>query len=349
MKAHLVTRDDGITVLERPKLRQYPWRGAVVNPDCPAPPSPGPWVDETRCAVCGALYQAHRGTYDGHEAARRLRAAAKAAGDDGGGFRSRRAVLWWLRVLKLEDWFTAHLLCGGGWDFTAGRPHPLEDRKMERARLPAVVELRWDNFPDVIYVRGHFDPDDDRAPEALEAAGLALDQEAEDRDLDAYERPRLGIGRQVWARWGLGRDEDGEITQRCFYVSAEKTRGAFAVTEVLDLDERDRARAELAAREAREAAGRALVARWFPEASAVEAYSGFKDALRVGFRLPELASRVDFDTRNPGSLYVENRDLEAFQRLYGERKRPSLSELPWLPQPAGPERHPELEAERITG
>jgi hypothetical protein len=41
-----------------------------------------------------------------------LRDAAKAAGDEGGGFRSRRAVLWWLRCLKLRDWYMAHAGCG---------------------------------------------------------------------------------------------------------------------------------------------------------------------------------------------------------------------------------------------
>jgi hypothetical protein len=45
-------------------------------------------------------------------AADQLRDAAKAAGDEGGGFRSRRAVLWWLRCLKLRDWYLSHAGCG---------------------------------------------------------------------------------------------------------------------------------------------------------------------------------------------------------------------------------------------
>jgi hypothetical protein len=229
------------------RRRQYPWRGAAVNPDRPAPSAPGPWVDETRCAVCGASYRAHRGSYSGDEAARQLRAAAKAAGDDGGGYRSRRAVLWWLRCLKLEDWYLSHLFCGEGWDPNAGRPHPLEDRAMTRARLPPPLALHYDRVPEVIFIRGHFDPDDDRAPDAIEAAGLELDRVADDLDRDSWTRPRLVIGRRLWARWGFGRSALGTMTAGHLYLGVAAKRGAFPVTEVLDLDARE-------AREARELA-----------------------------------------------------------------------------------------------
>ena len=85
--------------------------GSVVNPLVTAPRSPGSWVDEDRCD-CGAAYADHRGSYGFHEAAQRLRAMAKAAGDEGGGFRSRGAVLWVLRTLKLESWYLEHWPCG---------------------------------------------------------------------------------------------------------------------------------------------------------------------------------------------------------------------------------------------
>jgi hypothetical protein len=62
--------------------------------------------------VCGAAYARHRGCYSFQMAVDALRDAAQAAGDEGGGYRSRRAVLWWLRVLKLRDWYMTHATCG---------------------------------------------------------------------------------------------------------------------------------------------------------------------------------------------------------------------------------------------
>lgn len=122
--------------------RRYPWLGMAVNPLCPEPAPPGPWVDAERCEVCAArvasgelepvehwtgrkrrrrgvlwphLYRDHRGGYGFAEATHRLRQSAKGEGDDGGGYRSRRSVLWWLRVLKLEDWYQTHGECGRTW------------------------------------------------------------------------------------------------------------------------------------------------------------------------------------------------------------------------------------------
>lgn len=331
MRPRLTTRDDGITVLERPaRPRQYPWRGAVVNPDCPAPSSPGQWVDERRCAVCGARYVDHRGSYDGQEAARRLRDAAKAAGDDSGGFRSRRAVLWWLRVLKLEDWYLAHLLCGSGWDPINRCPYPLEDRKMERARLPEVIDLRNEDRPDVWYVRGHHDPDDDLAPYLLEAVGLAAEDDADARGWENTSRPRLAIGRQLWARWGWMRDEDGELTPRGFYVRPEKTRGAFAVTEVYDLEARERARSERAARQAYEARLSAFARAWFPEALDVHPHGYPLGDGHVRVRLPDLAGEIGWCQSRPDAVNVQTRDLDLWAERY-QGRRPPLDRLEAAP------------------
>ena len=86
-------------------------KGMVVTPARDAPKSPGPWVDETRCYACGGEYKRFRGSKGFADAADDLRRAAKAAGDEGGGFRSRGAVLWWMRVNKLDEWYLKHWPC----------------------------------------------------------------------------------------------------------------------------------------------------------------------------------------------------------------------------------------------
>jgi hypothetical protein len=67
-------------------------------------------VDETECA-CGALYRDFRAYPGWREAADRIRAAARADGDKGAGFRSRGPVLWVMRTIKLERWYMEHAFC----------------------------------------------------------------------------------------------------------------------------------------------------------------------------------------------------------------------------------------------
>lgn len=112
--------------------RRYPWPGAVVNPDRPAPNPPGEWVSAEACS-CGATYHKHRGCYSFQMAVDQLRDAAKACGDEGGGFRSRRAVLWWLRCMKLADWYLTHAGCG------VPLPEPSEDCRDYAVALDAEI------------------------------------------------------------------------------------------------------------------------------------------------------------------------------------------------------------------
>lgn len=82
------------------------------NPHLPAPGPPGPWINEERC-VCGATYEAHRSDADFAEACERIRVAAGDREESGGGgWRRRRTVLWMMRCMKLEHWFTSHYGCG---------------------------------------------------------------------------------------------------------------------------------------------------------------------------------------------------------------------------------------------
>ena len=137
----------------------------AVNPRLDAPPPPGPWIDDERCAVCGALYADHRCPDGWTDATQALRVEARGQGDLGGGYRSRGPLLWRLRVAKLADWFRAHVDCAAGWDHCGARPHPL-DPAGELARLPPV----WPLDPATLAVRGWWIDD---AP-ALEAARVAL-------------------------------------------------------------------------------------------------------------------------------------------------------------------------------
>jgi hypothetical protein len=122
----------------------------VVNVAIPEPYPPGPWIEaefddddrlvDIRC-ICGA----HPGTYRRFnsgvtfgEAADALRTAnqlAEVAESQGtlefkphltggdwhdeapGGFRSRRAVLWMMRVIKLQAFYDAHRICGDDLDW----------------------------------------------------------------------------------------------------------------------------------------------------------------------------------------------------------------------------------------
>ncbi len=68
-------------------------------------------MDKESCA-CGAEYKAYRSPYCFADAATSLRVAARSQGIPGEGFRTRRAVLWMLRVMKLQEWYTEHLFCG---------------------------------------------------------------------------------------------------------------------------------------------------------------------------------------------------------------------------------------------
>jgi hypothetical protein len=89
--------------------------GPEVNENLePAIFPPGPWVDDVEC-VC----MDHPGTYKNFnsrvtfgEAADRVRQVNRDNPNAPGGWRSRGAVLWAMRVIKLERWYDAHAGCG---------------------------------------------------------------------------------------------------------------------------------------------------------------------------------------------------------------------------------------------
>jgi hypothetical protein len=92
-----------------PHRRPNPVNGTILKPT-----SPGWWVTETKCSACGRTYENHRAGVGNDDALNLVRSAAKADGDEGGGFRSRGPMLWAKRVLKLSHWYETHYQCGQG-------------------------------------------------------------------------------------------------------------------------------------------------------------------------------------------------------------------------------------------
>jgi hypothetical protein len=91
---------------------------ACNNPHISKPQPPGEWVDDESC-VCGALYDEFRAFPPSKKKGQRFSRAANhvrtAAGgfESGGGYRSRRVVLWMMRVIKLAEWYESHVGCEG--------------------------------------------------------------------------------------------------------------------------------------------------------------------------------------------------------------------------------------------
>lgn len=174
--------------------------------------------------------------------------------------------------------------------------------------------LQWpDGVPDKVTVIGH-----GLDPAAAIAAALAEWSEHLDEDDDT---PRLTVWCERWYRWvdadtavETGAvdvwDADGYLW---FWLECNATDpGAVAVTVVVDADELERQRAVRAAVVATEEAIRASVLAAFPMAEIVSViYRSCR------FRLPGLEGdvRVHADDE-PGDVWVENRDREAFNRLY---------------------------------
>lgn len=115
------------------------------------------------------------------------------------------------------------------------------------------VQVEWDDYPDRVYLRGHWAPWHPRAEEALEVARAEFVEQAKLHGLldelsegEEWPCPPVGIRRLLWARWVPSQSGDWDLY---FRTQTHPGRGAFAVTEVLDLAEQAR---QQAAREERE-------------------------------------------------------------------------------------------------
>ncbi len=93
----------------QPRARRK-FTGRSVNELLNRPSPPGPWVDGIEC-VCGSKYRNFRAGVDFSEAASAVR-IHNGGYENGGGYRSRRVVLWMMHCNKLSVWYTEHFMCG---------------------------------------------------------------------------------------------------------------------------------------------------------------------------------------------------------------------------------------------
>lgn len=171
---------------------------------------------------------------------------------------------------------------------------------MTRPRKTGVVHADWYGCDEVL-AHGHLEEGTAEAAEAIEQAREWLDREDE-------EPRRLGLGWRGHARWQWSSADCGEI-RRCL-ETCPPGQGAMPVTEIIDLDDRDRRRAEEAERVARrEDIARRVLERW-PDATEVEARW---DGRSVRFRRPRLLGCVDWDGGH--SAWVQQRDLDAWNGM----------------------------------
>lgn len=123
---------------------------ARANPDVnallPRPRSPGPWVNETECSVCGAKYKDFRAGCGFREGAQRVR-DANGGFAAGGGYRSRSPVLWGMKVCKLDAWYLEHLMCGAAIyeaELKKKAAKLKRRKKAAAAKKAKVAKLDWD-------------------------------------------------------------------------------------------------------------------------------------------------------------------------------------------------------------
>lgn len=181
---------------------------------------------------------------------------------------------------------------------------------------PEVIELCYEDGCDPVYVRGHH-LGNDRA--VLEVAGGFI-KECESVWDDDWRPPTLAIGRRLYARWGFPHEGKHFEHGRGFHLHTKPSRGAFAITEVVNKDILD---ADLARREKEKVYEAELLQffkGWLPEAVDVFAHTYPLGEGHVDARLPGLDGRVRWRAIDPGHVNVERRDLAAWERLYADRK-----------------------------
>ena len=133
--------------------------------------------------------------------------------------------------------------------------------------------------------------------------------------------PRYGVAcgpsARSYARWLFA--SGGSAFARELHIGFARGRGAFPVTLVEDLDDRDRERALEAKRAAEAADAVARVVALWPESTDHRASRRHGDDVDVSFRVPGLAHPASWYTGDPGRVRVTPGDLETWQATYSGR------------------------------
>lgn len=178
------------------------------------------------------------------------------------------------------------------------------------SRSGEMIHLRYedDPYPMTWYVRGHVSDAD-----ALAEVQSNLDDETEER-----EEPRpLRVSRRCWARWHFAEPDAGETHRHELWPYKDKQRGAFPVTEVVDLNQEQAWLRERAEQRLRDEELLADLCQRYPEATKVEnGPSGFV------LVLPGLQDEVRVWRRNSRDnttlvVHVSVRDRPVWNARYG--------------------------------
>lgn len=140
--------DDGKPIYPPRGRRRREHKSRVVNPQIRLTPSPGGWVDSQEC-TCGATYDKHRSGVSYGVACDALKTAWGTG--EGKTFRSRGAVLFMMKSMKLDDWYQTHYDCGMEWEMQQGRQIAQQRAQRQRTTVRQIAAQQgWEPDPEYI-------------------------------------------------------------------------------------------------------------------------------------------------------------------------------------------------------
>ena len=173
-----------------------------------------------------------------------------------------------------------------------------------KSKKTGIIDLRGSED---LWAYGHIDDS--------EATALAAEY-AEEWD---HDDPGPCVAVHHHARWIFPRADDSDDGRTMtFDVPVPAGRGAFKVSQIVTVAQREREQEDRRQREANVEAWRADVLRRYPGALDLRVWSGgATQPTYADFRLDGLHGTVHMRSDKPGKALVQNRDLEAFRALYG--------------------------------
>lgn len=79
-----------------------------INNFIKEPTPPGDWVDEISCSCCGEKYSEFNSKVTFKDGCDLIRSMNQ----PNGGYRSKRIILYAMRIIKLTHWYIRHMFCG---------------------------------------------------------------------------------------------------------------------------------------------------------------------------------------------------------------------------------------------